>query len=75
MKSLRSKEHRAFIAAIREARQQAGMTQQNLADRLKRPQSFVSMYESGERRVDVVEFVQIAEALRADPCAILRRIK
>jgi hypothetical protein len=46
-----------------------------VAARLKRPQSFVAKYEAGERRIDVVKFLQIAEALRADPCAVLRRTK
>lgn len=39
------------------------MTQEALARRLKRPQSFVSKYESGERRLDVIEFMHIAEAI------------
>lgn len=39
------------------------MTQEELARRLKRPQSFVSKYESGERRLDVIEFMHIALAI------------
>ena len=37
-----------------------------MAERLKRPQSFVSKYETGERRLDVVEFLEVAEALAAN---------
>ena len=51
------------------------MTQHDVAKRLKRPQSFVAKYEGGERRVDVVEFLQIAEALDADPMALLRALQ
>jgi transcriptional regulator with XRE-family HTH domain len=41
------------------ARKKAGLTQTQLAQQLRRPQSFVSKYEAGERRLEVVEFVQI----------------
>lgn len=74
MKSVRSPAQRALLEAIREARQQAGLTQAEVAKRLKRPQSFVSAYESGDRGIDVLEFLRIAKALNADPCEILRRI-
>ncbi len=50
------------------------MTQQALADRLKQPQSFVAKYEKAERRLDVVEFLTIADYLGADPHAIIRAV-
>ena len=74
MKSIRSPAHRALIAALREARRQAGLSQHEVARRLKRPQSFISAYESGDRRLDVLEFLRIARAVRADPCEILKRM-
>lgn len=46
-----------------QARADAGLSQVDLAARLNRPQSFVSKYESGERRLDVVEFVEVTEAI------------
>lgn len=49
----------------------AGMTQQDLAERLRRPQSFVSKYENGERRVSVVELVEISDAIGVDPRQIV----
>jgi transcriptional regulator with XRE-family HTH domain len=49
------------------------MTQAALAARLNRPQSFVSKYERGERRLDVVEFGEVARALGIDPLAFLGR--
>lgn len=52
----------------------AGLTQQELAKRLKRPQSFVAKYEGGERRLDVVEFITIARAIGADPLRILKSL-
>jgi transcriptional regulator with XRE-family HTH domain len=56
------------------ARKQAGLTQHELARRLKRPQSFVAKYEGGERRIDVVEFVAIVRAIGADPVRLLRAL-
>ena len=56
------------------ARKTAGMTQASLAVALGKPQSFVSKYESHERRLDVVEFVTIARVLGADPLPIVRTI-
>ncbi|MEM8556718.1 MAG: helix-turn-helix transcriptional regulator [Bacteroidota bacterium] len=57
-----------------ELRRERGLTQTDLAQRLGRPQSFVSKYERAERRLDVIEFLQITEALEADPCTMIRQI-
>jgi transcriptional regulator with XRE-family HTH domain len=59
------------MAALKQARLDAGLTQTELADRLERPQSFVAKYENGERKVEVVEFVQIVRAIGCDGRAIL----
>jgi len=48
------------------ARNRAGMTQADLARELGRPQSFVSKYETAERRLDPIEFVKITQLLKAD---------
>jgi transcriptional regulator with XRE-family HTH domain len=64
-----AKLRRQFI----EARKLAGLTQVELADRLKRPQSFVSKYERGERKLDVIELCEVCRALKIDPVAFLRR--
>jgi transcriptional regulator with XRE-family HTH domain len=52
--------YKAFLKRLRSAREAAGLTQVEVADRLGRPQSFVSKCESGERRVDVVELEEFA---------------
>lgn len=49
----------------------AAMTQTELARRLRRPQSFVSKYESGERRLDVVELIEVSEVLGCRPDEIV----
>ena len=57
---------------LTEARQAASLTQVELAERLRRPQSYVSKYESGERRLDVVEFLEVADGIgcRADEIVV-----
>ena len=65
-RSLRTPGHLALLRALTDARKAAGMTQQQLADRMKRPQSFVAKVEGGERRLDVVEFAEWTIALGAD---------
>lgn len=74
VKSLHSADQLTFRELMIKARKNAGLTQQELANRLKRPQSFVAKYEGGERRLDVVEFVVIAQAIGADPVRILRAL-
>jgi transcriptional regulator with XRE-family HTH domain len=53
-------QYRALLRQLRQARQDAGLTQQEVASRLGKPQSFVSKCESGERRVDVIELTRFA---------------
>ncbi len=75
MKSLRSPAHVRLLELLLAAREKAGLTQQQLADRLGKPQSFISKYEGGERRIDVIEFIAIAEALNMDPSRAIRDVR
>ena len=70
--SIFTQRHQAFIAFIASTRKAAGVTQAELAARLGKPQSFVSKVERGERRLDVIEFCQVAEALGVDPSELLK---
>jgi transcriptional regulator with XRE-family HTH domain len=72
-KTVGNEAHRRFRKLLIQARTQVGITQADLAARLKRPQSFVSKYERGERRLDVVEFGEVARALGIDPVRFLGR--
>lgn len=74
MKSVYTKQYEHFLRCLIDARKEAGVTQQTLAVRLRKPQSFVSKYERRERRLDVIEFVSVARAVGVDPCKILREI-
>lgn len=71
---VQQKEYKAVGEALASARISAGLGQQELAKRLRKPQSFVSNYERGQRRIDVLEFLRIARAIRADPIQLLSRI-
>jgi transcriptional regulator with XRE-family HTH domain len=70
-KSIHSTDQAAFCELMVGARKAAGLTQQALARRLKKPQSFVAKYEGGELRLDVVEFIRISRALDADPLKLM----
>ena len=62
-RSRRSPRYSRLTEMLVRARQDAGLSQVDLARRLGRPQSYVSKYESGERRLDVVEFLEATEAM------------
>ena len=56
-----------------QARQQAGLTQQQVADRVGQRQTFVSKFELSERRLDPAEFIQVSRAIGVDPYELLKR--
>jgi transcriptional regulator with XRE-family HTH domain len=61
------REHKLVGAVLAQARERAGLTQVQLAKLLRKPQSFVSSYETGQRRIDVLEMLRIVEALKGNP--------
>ena len=67
-------EHRHLVAVLIEARQASGLTQAEVAVRVGKDQSFVSIIERGQRRVDVLEFVALARAMEADPGQLFERV-
>ena len=75
LKTLHSDEHERFRELLREARVQAGLTQLDLASRLGVPQSFVSKYESGERRLDVLELRLVCQAVGVPLQVFVRRLE
>jgi transcriptional regulator with XRE-family HTH domain len=73
-KSLGSARHKALIALLIEKREAAGLTQAQLAEKLGEYKSFVARLESGQRRVDVVEFLNLAETLSFNVKDAIKRI-
>jgi transcriptional regulator with XRE-family HTH domain len=71
-KTIHSAENLVLMGLMAAERDKAGLSQQKLAKRLGKHQSFVAKYEGGERRLDVAEFVAIVRAMGADPVRILR---
>jgi transcriptional regulator with XRE-family HTH domain len=65
--TLQSPRHEALRAFIVRKRKKAGLTQSELAARLGRYQSFIANIESGQRRIDVIELLDIAAAIGFDP--------
>lgn len=60
---------------LRAMRQEAGLRQVDLAEQLGEPQSFVSKYESGERRLDLVEVSEVCKALGTTLSELARRFE
>lgn len=70
-KTIRSSGHEALCGALIAARKAAGMTQSDLAKKLKCHQSFVARIESGDRRIDVIEMIVLARAIGTDTARLL----
>ncbi len=60
---------------LRQVRREAGLSQVSLATRLGRPQSFISKYETGERRLDILELREVCRALEVDLQDFVRRLE
>ena len=69
-----SARQRAIAAALRKAREAAGLSQRQLSERLQQPPNWIQRIESLERRVDVAEFIVIAKAVGADPAELFREV-
>lgn len=72
--SVFTESYQRFCSLLVAARKTKGLTQGDLAVKLERPQSFVSKYERGERRLDVVEFLEVARAIGIDPLKVIRAL-
>jgi len=74
-KTLVTERHKRLIVLIIEAREKAGMTQTELANALGEYQSFVARLESGQRRLDVIEFIHLAEILKFDVTEMITEVR
>lgn len=73
--TLQSDGYADFIERLRGYRLQIGVTQEVLATRMGRPQSFISKTERRERRLDVMEFIEWATALEIEPGDLLKVLR
>jgi transcriptional regulator with XRE-family HTH domain len=70
-KGWREDRYRALVERLVAERKRRGISQKDLAKVLDRQQHFISRYETGERRLDVVEFADVAIALGLDPSELI----
>ncbi len=75
MRSNHDKRQETLRNLLREARKKAELTQVELATKLGQYKGYVSNYETGERRLDVVEFLEVAEALGVEPEAVIKAVR
>lgn len=75
MKTVFTNEYEVLLQALIAGRNAVSLTQADLAYLLRKPQSFVSKYERGERRLDVVELIEICGLIKLDPHAIIDAIQ
>ncbi len=59
-KSIHSNEYKKVIERLKKARFESGLKQEEVAIKLKKPQSYISKIEGGERRIDIAELKEIA---------------
>lgn len=66
--------HKLLTKLIQERRESASLTQTEVATALGRYQSYIANIETGQRRIDVIEFLDLAQAIRFDPFEVLEKL-
>lgn len=74
-KSLYSRNQQELQQLLREVRHEAGLRQQDLAEKISEPQSFVSKLETGERRLDILELREVCQAMGVDLVEFVTRLE
>lgn len=75
MKTITTKRHKCLVKWLRAERIAKGLSQAYVAKRLRRYQSWIALLESGQRRLDVVEFLAIAKVIGFDAVKMLRKLR
>jgi transcriptional regulator with XRE-family HTH domain len=74
-RSVFTEHYRYFLQLLIQERKNAGLSQQQLANKLNRPQSYISKYECGERRLDVIELLEVSEAIGFNVITLIQKLK
>ena len=64
-----------LMEALVQARKKAGLTQMQVAEILSKPQSYIAKVEGADRKLDVMEFVELCEAIHQDPSELIKLLK
>lgn len=75
MKTIYQERYLKLMQALVQARKQAGLTQMQVAEILSKPQSYIAKVEGADRKLDVMEFVELCEAIHQDPCELIKQLK
>ncbi|MBD5398977.1 helix-turn-helix transcriptional regulator [bacterium] len=73
-KSIFTNNYQLLLKLLVETRKKAGITQQELAKKLGKNQSYISKYENSERRLDMIEVIAIVKAMGANPSDLMQNI-
>lgn len=71
MKSIYADDYKKTIEKLKQARLEAGLTQEEASKHLKKPQSYISKVENSQRRIDVAELKELAKLYKIDPAELL----
>ena len=72
MKTIYNKSYKAVLKKLKKARKKAGLTQVEVAQRLRKPQSFISKVENGERRLDIIELKTLSRLYKVSIDSLLK---
>ena len=75
VKTIYQESYQAFIKQLVLARKASGLTQMQVAEKLSKPQSYIAKVEGADRKLDVMEFVELCEAIPQDPSELIKLLK
>ena len=73
-KSIYSDEYSKFLELFKTTRIKSGITQEQLAELVNETQSFISKCERGERRIDIIELIQLLKAMEVSPTSYFKKL-
>lgn len=72
VKTIYQESYQAFIKELVLARKRSGLTQMQVAEKLAKPQSYIAKVEGADRKLDVMEFVELCQAINVDPTTLIK---
>lgn len=75
MKTIYQEPYLRLVQALVQARKNAGLTQTQVAEKLAKPQSYIAKVEGADRKLDVMEFVELCEAIHQNPIELIKLLK